>query len=176
MTGRRLAAPAGHGIDRIRTLGFTFDGVAFEGLSGDTLASALLANGVEVVARSPLQGRPRGVFAAGVEEPNAFVEVSAPVFRPIVPATVVPLDDGLVASSRPGVGRLPADDMAAPVARHRHVHVETLVIGAGMAGLRAALQARRVGRPRDARRRALLDRGHGDTGDDVDGEPALPGS
>ena len=61
MTGRRLAAPAGHGIDRTRTLGFTFDGVAYEGLSGDTLASALLANGVEVVARSPLQERTRGV-------------------------------------------------------------------------------------------------------------------
>jgi sarcosine oxidase subunit alpha len=174
MTGRRLVAPMGHGIDRTRTLGFTFDGVAYEGLSGDTLASALLANGVEVVARSPLQGRPRGVYAAGVEEPNAFVEVSAPVFRPIVPATAVPLGDGLVASSRPGVGRLPADDVGAPAAHHRHVHVETLVVGGGVAGLRAALQAAESGD-----RVMLVDErswigGTATTGDDVDGEPALP--
>jgi sarcosine oxidase subunit alpha len=174
MTGRRLAAPAGHGIDRARTLGFTFDGVAYEGLVGDTLASALLANGVEVVARSPLQGRPRGVFSTGVEEPNAFVEVSAPAFRPIVPATAVPLGDGLVASSRPGVGRLPADDVGAPAAHHLHVHVETLVVGAGVAGLRAGLQAAESGD-----RVMLVDErpwigGTATTGDDVDGEPALP--
>jgi sarcosine oxidase subunit alpha len=174
VTGRRLAAPAGHGLDRTRTLGFTFDGVAYEGLVGDTLASALLANGVEVVARSPLQGRPRGVFAAGVEEPNAFVEVSAPAFRPIVPATAVPLVDGLVASSRPGVGRLPADDIGAPSAHHRHVHVETLVVGGGVAGLRAAFEAAETGD-----RVMLVDErswigGTATTGDDVDGDPALP--
>ena len=114
VTGRRLAAPAGHGIDRSRPLAFTFDGRSYEGFAGDTLASALLANGVDVVARSPLQGRPRGVFSAGVEEPNAFVEISAPSLRPIVPATTVPLVDGLVAAPRAGVGRLPADDAGAP--------------------------------------------------------------
>ncbi len=81
------------------------------------------------------------MFTAGVEEPNAFVEVSSPMFRPIVPATAVALVDGLVAVPRQGVGRLPADDGGAPVGRHRHVHVETLVIGAGVAGLRAALDA-----------------------------------
>ncbi|MGH2540350.1 MAG: 2Fe-2S iron-sulfur cluster-binding protein, partial [Actinomycetota bacterium] len=127
MAARRLAPPAGHGVDRTRPLAFTFDGHAYEGLAGDTLASALLANGVDVVARSPLRGRPRGVFSAGVEEPNALVEVSAPAFRPIVPATAERLVDGLVASGRPGVGRLPADHAWAPAARHRHVHVETLV-------------------------------------------------
>ncbi len=173
MTGRRLAAPAGHGIDRSRPLTFTFDGRSFDGFAGDTLASALLANGVDVVARSPLQGRPRGVFSAGVEEPNAFVEISAPMFRPIVPAPAVPLVDGLVALPRPGVGRLPADDAGAPAARHRHVHVETLVVGAGIAGLRAALEAAQAGD-----RVMLVDErswtgGTATSGDEVDGEPAL---
>ena len=145
MSGRRLPAPAGHGVDRSRPLSFTFDGVAYQGFAGDTLASALLANGVEVVARSPLLGRPRGIMSAGVEEPNAFVELTALGFRPIVPATAVPLVDGLVATSRAGVGRLPGDDAGAPAARHRHVHVETLVVGAGIAGLRAAAEAATAG-------------------------------
>ncbi|MGZ8597671.1 MAG: 2Fe-2S iron-sulfur cluster-binding protein [Actinomycetota bacterium] len=174
MTGRRLDAPAGHGVDRTRSIAFTFDGATFEGLSGDTLASALVANGADVVARSPLLGRPRGVFSAGVEEPNAFVEVSAPAFCPIVPATAVPLTDGLVASSRPGVGRLPADDAGAPAAHHRHMHVETLVVGAGVAGLRAALKAAETGdRVMLVDERSWLG-GTATTGDDVDGEPALP--
>lgn len=173
MTGRRLAPPAGHGVDRARPLVFSFDGERYEGLAGDTLASALLANGVEVVARSPLQGRPRGVFSAGVEEPNAFVEVSAPAFRPIVPATSVPLVEGLVASPRPGVGRLPADEAGAPAAHHRHVHVETLVVGAGVAGLRAALEAAEAGE-----RVMLVDErpwlgGTATSGSVVDGESVL---
>lgn len=173
MTGRRLAAPAGHGIDRSRPVAFTFDGRSYEGFAGDTLASALIANGVDVVAHSPLQSRPRGVFAAGVEEPNAFVELSAPVFRPIVPATGVTLVDGLVAMPRPGVGRLPPGDTGAPSARHQHVHVETLVIGAGVAGLRAALEAAQAGD-----RVMLVDErswtgGTATSGDEVDGEPAL---
>ena len=169
----RLAAPAGHGIDRSRSLAFTFDARPYEGFAGDTLASALLANGVNMVARSPLQGRPRGVFSAGVEEPNAFVELSAPVSRPIVPATTVQLVEGLVATPRAGVGRLPADDAGAPAARHRHAHVETLVVGAGVAGLRAALEAAHAGD-----RVMLVDErswagGTATSGDLVDGEPAL---
>jgi sarcosine oxidase subunit alpha len=51
------------------------------GFEGDTLASALLANGVDVVCRSPILGRPRGIVSAGVEESSAFVEVSAAVVR-----------------------------------------------------------------------------------------------
>lgn len=173
MTGRRLAAPAGHGVDRTRPLAFSFDGRTFEGLAGDTIASALIANGVDVVARSPLLSRPRGVFSAGVEEPNAFVEISAPFLRPIEPATAVPLVDGLVATSRAGVGRLPADDGGAPAARHRHVHVETLVVGAGIAGIRAALEAAEAGD-----RVLLVDErswlgGTATRGDEIDGEPAL---
>ena len=72
MSSRRLVAPAGHWVDRMRPLAFTFDGVGYEGLAGDTLASALLANGVDIAARSPLLGRPRGVFTAGVEEREAL--------------------------------------------------------------------------------------------------------
>ena len=174
MSGRRLPAPAGHGVDRGRPLGFTFDDRAYEGLAGDILASALLANGVDVVARSPLLGRPRGVFSAGVEEPNAFVEIAEPVFRPIVPATAVPLVDGLVASARPGVGRLPAHEVPAPVARHRHVHVETLVVGGGIAGLRAALEAAEAGgRVMLVDERSWLG-GTATTHDDIEGEGALP--
>jgi sarcosine oxidase subunit alpha len=174
VSGRRLGAPSGHGIDRSRPLAFTFDGESYEGLAGDTLASALIANGVDVVARSPLQGRPRGVFSAGVEEPNAFVELTAPAFRPIVPATTVQLVDGIAATPRAGVGRLPADDAGAPVAGHRHVHVETIVVGAGIAGLRAALEAAHAGdRVLVVDERPWLG-GTVTTGDEVDGEPALP--
>jgi sarcosine oxidase, subunit alpha len=173
VSGRRLPAPAGHGVDRGRPLGFTFDDRAYEGLVGDTLASALLANGVDVVARSPLLGRARGVFSAGVEEPNAFVEIAEPVFRPIVPATAVPLVDGLVASARPGVGRLPAHEVPAPVARHRYVHVETLVVGGGIAGLRAALEAAEAGgRVMLVDERSWLG-GTATTHDDIEGEGAL---
>ncbi|HET9310811.1 MAG TPA: 2Fe-2S iron-sulfur cluster-binding protein [Actinomycetota bacterium] len=174
MSGRRLAAPAGHGIDRTRPLGFSFDGGPYEALAGDTIASALIANGVDVVAHSPLLGRPRGVFSAGVEEPNAFVEVSAPFFRPIEPATTIPLVDGLVAISRAGLGRLPTVHREAPAADHRHQHVETLVVGGGIAGLRAAVEAAEAGD-----RVLLVDErswlgGAATTGDDVDGDPALP--
>jgi sarcosine oxidase subunit alpha len=115
---------------------FTFDGRELEGFAGDTLASALLANGVDVVCRSPILGRPRGVFSAGAEEPAAFVGVDAPFVDPVVAATMVDLEDGLVAHGVPGVGRLPAMDEA-PVARceHRNAHVELLVVGSGGRGL-----------------------------------------
>ncbi|MDR3506638.1 MAG: 2Fe-2S iron-sulfur cluster-binding protein, partial [Caulobacteraceae bacterium] len=73
MSGPTRAA-AGGLIDRSRTLGFTFDGRAFQAHPGDTLASALLANGVSLMGRSFKYHRPRGVMAAGIEEPNALVQ------------------------------------------------------------------------------------------------------
>ena len=85
MTPRRLPE-GGSWIDRAKPLSFVFDGIGYEGLEGDTLASALLANGVAGGFRSPILSRPRGVMTAGPEEPNAFVEVSAPWFDPIVAA------------------------------------------------------------------------------------------
>jgi sarcosine oxidase subunit alpha len=131
----------GSGVDREAPLHFTFDGVAYIGLAGDTLASALLGNGVDVVCASPILGRPRGVVSAGVEEAGAFVEVSEPWLDPIVPATAVELVDGMVAVGRPGVGVLPDDAAGASAADHRHLHVETLVVGGGISGLRAAREA-----------------------------------
>jgi sarcosine oxidase subunit alpha len=144
MASRRLSS-GGSSIDRSTPLGFAFDGVQYEGLGGDTLASALLANGVDVVCRSPILGRPRGVFSAGVEEPCAFVEVSAPRLDPIAPATTVEVVEGLVATGRPGVGRIPMDAAPPDPTEHRSLHVETLVVGGGVAGLQATLEATRRG-------------------------------
>jgi sarcosine oxidase subunit alpha len=138
---RRLDA-GGSWIDRSKPLTFRFDGEEYDGFEGDTLASALLANGVVGGFTSPILGRPRGVMTAGPEEPNAFVEVSEPWFDPIVAATMVELVDGLVAEPRAGVGRLPDPAKVASVdAVHRHVHVETLVVGGGPAGRKAAVAA-----------------------------------
>ena len=132
---RRLEI-GGWAIDREAPLRFRFEGREYGGFAGDTLASGLLANGIGGGFRSPILGRPRGVFTAGVEEPNAFVEISEPWFDPIVAATMVPLVDGLVAESRAGVGRLPADPASRPAApvEHRHAHVELLVVGSGHDG------------------------------------------
>ncbi len=144
MTSRRVP-DGGSWIDRSTPLAFRFDGVEYEGFEGDTLASALLANGVTGGFRSPILGRPRGIMTAGPEEPNAFVEISEPWFDPIVAATMVELVDGLVAEPRAGVGRLPATGVAAAAAERRHVHVETLVIGGGPSGREAASSAARRG-------------------------------
>jgi sarcosine oxidase, subunit alpha len=143
VTGRRLP-DGGTWIDRSRPIGFTFDGRELTGFEGDTLASALLANGVNVVCRSPILGRPRGIVSAGVEESSAFVEVSEPWFEPIVAATMVNLVDGLASSGRPGVGVLPADPPRTKPSVHRHAHVEVLVVGSGDGWLPAVKEA--VGR------------------------------
>jgi sarcosine oxidase, subunit alpha len=140
VTARRLPE-GGSWIDRSNPVTFRFDGTEYEGFEGDTLASALLANGVSGGFRSPILGRPRGIMTAGPEEPNAFVEVSEPRFDPIVAATMVELADGLVAVPRAGVGRLPTVGVATAAIEHRHVHVETLVIGGGSSGRAAASAA-----------------------------------
>jgi sarcosine oxidase subunit alpha len=140
VTSRRLDA-GGAWIDRSRPITFTFDGQLYEGYAGDTVASALLASGLTGGFRSPLLGRPRGVVSDGVEEPNAFVEVTEPLFEVVVSATMVHLVDHLVTRSRPGVGVLPEGDVTTPPAVHRHAHVETLVVGTGAAGAAAATEA-----------------------------------
>ncbi len=137
MTGRRIEG-AGAWVDRAHPIGFTIDGRLLQGFAGDTVASALLASGEVGGFISPLSARPRGVYAAGVEEPNAFVEIAAPWFEPIRPATMVNLVDGLVVRRRAGVGVLPSDPVATRPARHRYHHVETLVIGGGASGRAAA--------------------------------------
>src|ERR1700761_626931 len=99
MSARRL--PGGGAVDPARPIGFTFDGAAYTGLEGDTLASALLANGVSLVGRSFKYHRPRGILTAGSEEPNALVELrSGPRREPNVKATTAELYAGLEAQSQ----------------------------------------------------------------------------
>ena len=180
-------------IDRSRSLQFSFDGSHYRGHPGDTLASALLANDVRLMGRSFKYHRPRGVIAAGSEEPNALVQLrSGARAEPNVRATVAELYDGLVAESQnrwPGlrfdlmaVNDLLAPFLAAgfyyktfmwpkafweklyePIIRRAaglgraslqadpdcydkgFLHCDLLVIGAGPAGLAAALTAGRAG-------------------------------
>ncbi|MGH7515634.1 MAG: 2Fe-2S iron-sulfur cluster-binding protein, partial [Gemmatimonadales bacterium] len=91
----------GGAIDRSKTIGFTFDGKHYEGHPGDTLASALLANGVHLVGRSFKYHRPRGILTAGSEEPNALIQLGEGAkTEPNLRATQIELFDGLVASSQ----------------------------------------------------------------------------
>ncbi len=94
--------PAGGRIDRAKPLRFTFDGVPLAGFAGDTLASALLANGVHLVGRSFKYHRPRGILSAGAEEPNALVTVDRGGGRaaPNARATQVEVYAGLTAISQ----------------------------------------------------------------------------
>jgi sarcosine oxidase, subunit alpha len=105
--GERNAAGPGHRlwrggqIDRARPLRFTYDGTSYEGFAGDTLASALLANGVHLLGRSFKYHRPRGIFSAGAEEPNALVQLgTGERTEPNARATQIELFDGLKASSQ----------------------------------------------------------------------------
>ena len=88
-------------IDRAKPLHFAFDGMPYTGYAGDTLASALLANGVSLVGRSFKYHRPRGIMTAGSEEPSALVELRSGARRePNTKATVAELYDGLEAQSQ----------------------------------------------------------------------------
>ena len=100
MSGYRLSN--GGRIDRSQLVTFSFDGATYSGFAGDTLASALLANGVTLFGRSFKYHRPRGLMAAGTEEPNALVSVTRGPgrFTPNFRATGVELHDGLVAVSQ----------------------------------------------------------------------------
>jgi sarcosine oxidase subunit alpha len=191
VTGRRLAA--GGRIDRSRPLSFTFNGRAYRGFAGDTLASALVANGVGVVSRSIKLHRPRGIVGAGPEEPNAIVQIGTGngYDLPNQRATQVELYEGLVARSlngwpsvrfdllgalgwlKPflpagfyyktfmwpqrlwmsyehvlrnaaGMGEAPAKPDPDTYDK-RFEHCDVLVVGAGPAGLAAALAAARSG-------------------------------
>ncbi|MGO4114983.1 sarcosine oxidase subunit alpha family protein [Rhizobium leguminosarum] len=191
MTSFRLSS--GGRIDRATTLGFTFDGRPLEGHPGDTLASALLANGVQLVGRSFKYHRPRGILTAGAAEPNALVTTgNGGRTEPNTRATTIELYQGLTARSQnrwPSLGfdvgavngllspflsagfyyktfMWPAalwEKLYEPVIRKAAglgrasyeadpdsyekcwAHCDLLVIGAGPAGLAAALTAGRAG-------------------------------
>ncbi len=180
-------------IDRSMSLAFRFDGRSLSGHPGDTLASALLANGVRLVGRSFKYHRPRGVFTAGSEEPSALVELRGGAWRePNTRATVAELFDGLEAFSQNYRGSLRRDllavnDLLAPFLSagfyyktfmwpksfwervyepairasaglgrlsgeadpdsydKGFLHCDLLIVGAGPAGLAAALAAGRSG-------------------------------
>ena len=102
MTAQKNRLAQGGRIDRTKPLRFTFDGKTYYGYQGDTLASALLANGVTLIGRSFKYHRPRGILSAGAEEPNALVTIERDAARktPNVRATVQELYDGLVAQSQ----------------------------------------------------------------------------
>ena len=100
-------------IDRAKPLAFTFDGRRYTGFAGDTLASALVANDVRLVARSFKYHRPRGLLTAGSEEPNALVTLRTGAHaEPNTRATTVQLFDGLVATSQNRWPSLRFDAMA----------------------------------------------------------------
>ena len=103
MTQPFRSSRGGTAIDRTRPVWFTFDGDTLSAYAGDTLASALLANGVHTVGRSVKYRRPRGIFTAGPEEPNALVTVgSGPERTPKLKATEVAVHNGLTARSQRG--------------------------------------------------------------------------
>jgi len=187
----RLAT--GGQIDRAQALSFTFDGRRYQGVAGDTLASALMANDVRLVGRSFKYHRRRGIFSAGSEEPNALVTLGSGAEQdPNQRATMVELVDGLDARSQNRWPSLDYDllalnDLAAPFlgagfyyktfmwpakfwerlyeplirraaglgalsGQHNpdryeraFANCDLLVIGAGPAGLMAALEAGRAG-------------------------------
>ena len=115
MSGFRV--PTGGAVDRGRPLAFTFDGKPFLGFQGDSIASALLANGVRVVGRSFKYHRPRGIWGAWTEEPNAIVDVTrSGRTTPNLRATVERLENDLQARS---VNAAPtaAEDRAALIDR-----------------------------------------------------------
>src|SRR5271165_6099042 len=112
MSGFRTAT--GGLIDRGKPVNFTFDGKSYQGYDGDTLASALLANGIKLVGRSFKYHRPRGILSAGSEEPNALVELRQGAWREAnTRATTAELFDGLVARSQNRWPSLAFDVMAA---------------------------------------------------------------
>ncbi|GAA2773199.1 2Fe-2S iron-sulfur cluster-binding protein [Saccharopolyspora taberi] len=163
---RRLHS--GGRIDRTRPLRFSFDGAELLGYQGDTLASALLANGRIEVGASIHRGRPRGILTADGTEPNAVVRVLGAGQEPMLPATEVELCEGLAAESLSGAGRLGGE-----VHDETYVDADVLVVGAGPAGLAAALAAGRSGA-----RVVLVDQGRElggallDGAEQIDGRPA----
>lgn len=135
-------------VDHHEKLDVVIDGKQAHALRGDTVASAMLASGTRSAGNSMYWNRPRGVFAAGVEEPNSLVHLSprheGDVEESMMTSTTVPVTNGLEATQLRGLGTLdPAADQA--YYDHVHVHTDVLVVGAGPAGLSAATNAAKSG-------------------------------
>jgi sarcosine oxidase, subunit alpha len=116
---------------------FSFDDQFYKGHPGEPMAAALLRSGLLSITSSIYHGRPRGIFGLGVEEPNALVQLVSGTNESMLPATVIEVTEGLAARSLTGIGSLPEPP---DKSRYDKVnrHVDTLVIGAGLAGLIAA--------------------------------------
>ncbi|TDW29448.1 2Fe-2S iron-sulfur cluster-binding protein [Cryobacterium psychrophilum] len=134
---------AGGRVDRSQPVTFRYNGTELQGYVGDTLASALLANGVHTVTSSIKFGRARGIAAAGAEDPSGIVQVDEPFPDPMQLATTIELAPGLVAHGVPGQGKL-ADTKDPARYDAVHLHVDVLVVGSGPAGLVAAVTAARA--------------------------------
>src|SRR5688500_19032544 len=124
---------------------FSFDDKVYKGHQGEPMAAALLRSGLLSITNSTYHGRPRGVVGLGVEEPNALVQLVSGSNESMLPATVIEVTEGLAARSLTGVGALPEIPDEARYDRTNR-HVDTLVIGAGLAGLQAADENLRAGR------------------------------
>ncbi|GAA1770236.1 sarcosine oxidase subunit alpha family protein [Pseudarthrobacter sulfonivorans] len=148
MTSQNARLAAGGRIDRTISWRFTVDGEEFTGHPGDTLASALIANGRIAAGNSLYENRARGIMSAGVEESNAMVKISprfpGDVAESMLPATTVTLVDGLKAELLNGLGKLDPEEDRAEYDK-KYVHTDVLVIGGGPAGLAAAREAVRTG-------------------------------
>ncbi|GGF73163.1 sarcosine oxidase subunit alpha [Paracoccus acridae] len=190
----RFRIPGKGRVDHSAPVSFTFDGKTYRGLRGDTVASALLANGVHLMGRSFKYHRPRGPVTAGSEEPNALIGTSrgAGRFEPNTRATVQELRAGLVTESQnkwpslsfdigavndraymlfsagfyyktfmwpksfwdkvyepvirgaAGLGKSPTEVDPDHYAS-RYLHTDVLIVGAGPAGIAAALAAAQSG-------------------------------
>ena len=112
MTARRVRTAHAR-VDTSCTIEFSFDGQRLHGHPGDTLASALIANNVWLLARSFKYGRPRGIVGFGAEEPNALVQLeSGARSTPNIKATQAELYDGLMAARTSGTPSLRWDRKA----------------------------------------------------------------
>jgi sarcosine oxidase subunit alpha len=124
---------------------FSFDDTPYKGHKGEPMAAALLRSGMLSITNSTYHARPRGVVGLGVEEPNALVQLVSGTKESMLPATVIEVADGLAARSLTGIGALPEPPDEARYDRTNR-YVDTLVIGAGLAGLMAADEHLRAGR------------------------------
>jgi sarcosine oxidase subunit alpha len=126
-------------------ISFRFDDKDYKGQHGEPMAAALLRGGLLSITNSTYHGRPRGIIGLGVEEPNALVQLVSGTQESMLPATVIEVADGLAALSLTGIGALPeVPDEARYDKTNRYV--DALVIGAGLAGLKAADEQLRAGR------------------------------